>query len=567
MSDLTNIFKMLFGNLTRSGVDYGNTAPPSDQPRMVSGGQPGGSNQRFFKDPSEAGVALAQAMRPMAQPQTSDISGTISVPGGVHATGENYVTPPAGGIGPPQDPNTQYGYDPSADPSPTFHSPGSGGLLPHIFRPSFRQAAIDEAGNVRSSAPGLSKGGTLLKILFGGLQGVGDAIAGGALNAPRNGESPFGIGFQAAQQMPWLRAWRFSAQQHQDLEDQALQSKVQNAPADRAAAQAQQKATLDETVASTGLKKAQTDKANQDPKPTVENLDQLIAGAAQKAIQEGRSPTDDPTVTQLSDVKTGLLKQAATSRDDKAIEIMGKPSAEWTPEEKRYMKGYDAYVKKTKVEPGAIRAQIFAQGRAVQVEDPATGVKSYEPAGEAMRKGSIAGSTNLQKNAYQPQARIKDVERVSTGIEGNVNALDQDNAQKALIAHSLTDPSMTTAGQFIKSKIASQLSPKSRDYVTNVLSMREQIMGLNQLLTGTSGTSDARIKAIWDTLPNGSEPDSDMARRKMKLVRGMIGNVREAFPMMKVIPGQGGTAAPTGQSGQAGEHPFFSHFGGTAKPQ
>jgi hypothetical protein len=103
--------------------------------------------------------------------------------------------------------------------------------------------------------------------------------------------------------------------------------------------------------------------------------------------------------------------------------------------------------------------------------------------------------------------------------------------------------------------------------VTNVLSMREQIMGLNQLLTGTSGTSDARIKAIWDTLPNGSEPDSDMARRKMKLVRGMIGNVREAFPMMKVIPGQGGTAAPTGQSGQAGEHPFFSHFGGTAKPQ
>ena len=67
---ITNILKMLFGNLTRSGVDYGNAAPPRDQPGMISE-HDGGSNQRFFKDPSEAGVALAQAMRPMAQPQTS----------------------------------------------------------------------------------------------------------------------------------------------------------------------------------------------------------------------------------------------------------------------------------------------------------------------------------------------------------------------------------------------------------------------------------------------------------------------------------------------------------------
>ena len=111
----TNILKMLFGGgLTRSGVDYGSAAPPSDQPGMISerkpqGGQ-GGSNQRFFKDPSEAGVALAQAMRPAAQVQTSDISGPIAAPGAVHATGEDYVTPPAGGVGPPQDPNQQFGF-------------------------------------------------------------------------------------------------------------------------------------------------------------------------------------------------------------------------------------------------------------------------------------------------------------------------------------------------------------------------------------------------------------------------------------------------------------------------
>ena len=199
----TNILKMLFGGgLTRSGVDYGDAAPPSDQPGMVSGGQ-SGSNQRFFKDPSEAGVALAQAMRPAAHVQTSDISGPLTAPGDVHATGQDYVAPPAGGMGPPQDPNTQFGYDPSTDPNPTFNSPSSGGLLPHIFKPSFRQAATDEAGNIRSASPGLTKGGLLLKIIGGGLQGSLDAMASGALDAPRDGHSPFGAGVAGAMTMPW----------------------------------------------------------------------------------------------------------------------------------------------------------------------------------------------------------------------------------------------------------------------------------------------------------------------------------------------------------------------------
>ena len=82
---ITNLLKMLFsGGLTRTGVDYGGAAQPdpASQPGAISedwdhhkGGQPSGSNQRVFKDPSEAGVALAQAMNsdancPGSHPQT-----------------------------------------------------------------------------------------------------------------------------------------------------------------------------------------------------------------------------------------------------------------------------------------------------------------------------------------------------------------------------------------------------------------------------------------------------------------------------------------------------------------
>ena len=228
MSDLTNILKMLFGGgLTRTGVDYGGAAPPSDQPGMISE-HDGGSNQRFFHDPSEAGVALAQGMHPAAQ--VSD----ATLPDQVDSTaGPGFTAPPTP-------------------------------MLPHIFRPSFQQAATDEAGNVRRSAPGLSKGGTLLKILFGGLQGGLDSIAGGALDAVP-GRSPFGAGAAAAMQMPWLRAQRQQALQRQQQEDQIRQDEISSLPARRAQRNAQAAATLAGTQAETGLRKAQTTKAMQGP--------------------------------------------------------------------------------------------------------------------------------------------------------------------------------------------------------------------------------------------------------------------------------------------------------------
>jgi predicted lipid-binding transport protein (Tim44 family) len=228
MSDLTSILKMLFGNLTRSGVDYGNAAPPSDQPGMISE-HDGGSNHRFFHDPSEAGVALAQGMHPAAQVSTANLPDQL---------------------------------DSTADP--TFSSPQTP-MLPHVFRPPFQQAATDEAGNIRGRAPGLTKGGTLLKILLGGLHGGVDAIAGGALDAPRNGESPFGTGVQAAMQMPWLRARRQQALQQQQQENQIRQDEISSLPARRAQRNAQAAATLDSTQAEAGLRRAQTTKALQGP--------------------------------------------------------------------------------------------------------------------------------------------------------------------------------------------------------------------------------------------------------------------------------------------------------------
>lgn len=174
--------------------------------------------------------------------------------------------------------------------------------------------------------------------------------------------------------------------------------------------------------------------------------------------------------------------------------------------------------------------------RFVPVTDPETGLSHYMPAGAAAATGAIAQGSNLEKNAFTPKARFDDVNRATTFLNGNVDAMDQDATQKGLIANALQAPEASHFGAlnaFKNSELAKQLNPKSRDYVNAVLSLREQIMGINAILS-PGGGSDARTNRIMETLP-GVEPDSDSARRKMTQVEGMIKNVKEAFPQVKAI--------------------------------
>jgi hypothetical protein len=92
-----------------------------------------------------------------------------------------------------------------------------------------------------------------------------DAGASGAFDAPRHGESPFGMGMQGAMQMPWWRAQRQQALQRQQQEDQIRQEQISSLPARRAQRDAQASATLAGTRASTALHQAQTTKAMQGP--------------------------------------------------------------------------------------------------------------------------------------------------------------------------------------------------------------------------------------------------------------------------------------------------------------
>lgn len=106
--------------------------------------------------------------------------------------------------------------------------------LPKFIKPTLRQEMTDENGNTKPISSGETKLGKLMHILGAAARGGTDAIAGGALDAPRNGESSFGKGFSAAQQMPLVRIAQRQQQQRFDAEQRQRQQQEQiaNTPVD-----------------------------------------------------------------------------------------------------------------------------------------------------------------------------------------------------------------------------------------------------------------------------------------------------------------------------------------------
>ena len=186
---------------------------------------------------------------------------------------------------------------------------------------------------------------------------------------------------------------------------------------------------------------------------------------------------------------------------------------------------------------GNPRSVFAPANRFVPVTDPATGLNHYMPAGEAQATGAIAASTNLEKVGFIPKARFDDVNRAVTYVNSNTKALDGNMGQKALVANALQDPDYLKLGavaSFKNSYLQNLMTGDTKNYVTGILSLREQIMGMQSMLTGTSQLSDARLVAIWNTLP-GVESNSAMAKMKMRQVEGMIGNLKSAYPQMNAV--------------------------------
>lgn len=305
--------------LTKPGLDYGD------------------GQQEYFDNPQKQAVAFAQkrtvptstaAIPAQAIPSLDDLLGP-SVP-------ESYLPPTdmtdaagnpmvMGPSGPRPEVSTVVDAYPNATVTPSMETQQAlanprfteqtPGTEPRMFTPSFQSATTDEVGNTRPGFRGLTKFGALAAVIKAAAQGGSDALASGALDAVP-GRSAFGAGFGAATTtLPILRRNMAFQQTRQGQELQQGDVALQTAKANlrllplRAAVQQRQLAHLDAQT------QAQLDHAaywrSAAGVKDQSTLQQLHAGAVQKAVAEGRDPLTDLEVAKYASAILSIERPGA----------------------------------------------------------------------------------------------------------------------------------------------------------------------------------------------------------------------------------------------------------------
>jgi len=216
---------------------------------------------------------------------------------------------------------------------------------------------------------------------------------------------------------------------------------------------------------------------------------------------------------------------------------------------------YSRQAEKIKTRMAAAPRLEMVLNKPTKVFDLENQRETYVPADEAMANHDrylAMNSEEAQNQIFAPHARFQDMARVHNALADTAKAMDQGQGQKLLIARALTplsNPNIS-GDAFVRglqglkdSDVYKQMTPGSRAYVNAVLSYREQTLALAGMLGAKAGGSDKRTAAVWDTLPNGSEPDSKNVLDKLKLAKGAIFNLREAFPVMIQLEQKGKLAS------------------------
>lgn len=280
-----------------------------------------------------------------------------------------------------------------------------------------------------------------------------------------------------------------------------------------------------------------------------ENVQQLYADAVQESLEKGEDPNQNPKVKQLADAITGIQKEAQSkepNRDDRAIGIMAKPKEQWTPEEAAYMRGYDQYVQKTKVQPGVSRAQIYLQGREMPAIDTqnnnaltfanpnqinsAPG-RFVPQAGGAKALGQTALIEDIRGNIQQTRDSLK-----------NPKMPEFDATQRAQIAIALggSDPASAISAAF-RGGVLGNLSSEQQEYLINLAQLVENSMAMRSVLGAGQGSDDMR-RAIRGTIPGPNTPSKEYALKQLDKFEAVLNRLEKGIPQVPLAKGNGNEA-------------------------
>lgn len=213
-------------------------------------------------------------------------------------------------------PNVGTPADPNSIPAPDVTQPVNKFNLPWL--PGYKAP--------QPAAPGPSKAAKLGTILKSGIMGAiagQNAVEQSVVASGGRTRGGFGMGAEAGLMAPAQQTQIQQTLQRGGLENQVLQNQVNFAPQVAALGVAGKIAEIQKNISDAQKNRYVTPRSGgvydvqsgqfapgTEPQDKAQTIDNLLAAAAAKAQSEGRDPTKDPQVQQLSDVKTSLQKEA-----------------------------------------------------------------------------------------------------------------------------------------------------------------------------------------------------------------------------------------------------------------
>jgi hypothetical protein len=123
---------------------------------------------------------------------------------------------------------------------------------------------------------------------------------------------------------------------------------------------------------------------------------------------------------------------------------------------------------------------------------------------------------------------LNDMQAKLNDVVASRKALDQDVAQRAIIARALRSiDKYKTIGQLADAGLLAGGTPATHDYIQSVLSLRESALGLPKEITGGSRVSEIQSSALWATVPGGASLNGDYALNQTKRFQANIDRLRE----------------------------------------
>lgn len=201
----------------------------------------------------------------------------------------------------------------------------------------------------------------------------------------------------------------------------------------------------------------------------------------------------------------------------------------------------------------AIKALTAGQNT-VYAYDPVKNETVLTTTGQAQAAGMQNIRSVKETDIRNDQHDIKvlnDITAKANQVYQSASAMtDTDMTSTLGVARYLSEHPNTTGDQLVASGVMGNISQPAKNYIMDILSLRESSMGLQKVLTGTARVNEVQLSALLRTLPS-LEPDARTVRDKLQRFTQNITMLRQGIPRMPgmdVIPVQG---SPTGNPGGA----------------